>query len=159
MDDLMKKVEKILSKFNYDENSLIRILMETQDVSDSKYISEDTAHYIAKELGLPDNQVYEVLSFYSALNKSPKGKYHIELCDSTACRVNKKCIIEEYLEESLNISVGETTEDNLFTLDLVPCFGACDVSPAMRINKKIYGDLTVSKTKDIIEELRGESDE
>ena len=47
--------------------------------------------------------------------------------------------------------VGETTADNLFTLDYAPCFGACDTSPSVRINKKVYGNLTPDKMKKILD--------
>lgn len=159
MDVSIQKVEDILAEFNYDKSSLVRILLETQEMSENKHVTQEAAQFIASKLKLPDNQIYEVLSFYSALNSKAKGKYHIEICDSTSCRVNKKTLIESYLEEALDISVGDTTNDNMFTLDLAPCFGACDVSPAMRINKKVYGHLTISKTKEILQELRGEQNE
>ncbi len=159
MDVSKEKVDEILSKFDYDKDSLILMLMDTQDLSDKKFVSEQTARYIAKEINISDNKIYEVLSFFSALNDKPKGKYHIQLCDSTVCRVNKKDIIETYLEETLNISVGQTTKDNLFTLDHTPCFGACDISPAIRINKKVYGNLTVAKVRDILTSLKGASHE
>ena len=89
------------------------------------------------------------------INQSEKGKYHIEMCDSTVCRVNKKGPIQVYLEKELNISIGETTDDNMFTLDHAPCFGACDSSPSVRINKKVYGKLTVEKMETILNNLRG----
>jgi len=98
----------------------------------------------------------EVISFYAALNKTPKGKYHIEMCNSTVCKVNDNYLIEEYLKKSLSIEIGETTQDSLFSLDYAPCFGACDVSPSIRINKRAYGKLTVDKVKKIIDGLRGE---
>ncbi len=159
MDVSQEKVDEILSKYDYNEDSLILMLMDSQELSHEKFVSEKTARYIARKINVPDNQIYEVLSFFSALNDKPKGKYHIQLCDSTVCRVNKKDIIEECLEEILNIQVGETTSDNLFTLDHTPCFGACDISPAIRINKKVYGNLTISKVKKILNDLKGETNE
>lgn len=155
MDVSKDKIEEVLLEFGCDKDSLICILMEVQKLSDKKYISEEVARYIAKRIDVPHNQVYEVLTFFSALNDKPKGKYHIQLCDSTVCRVNKKDIIEEYLESALNIKVGDTTKDDMFTLDYTPCFGACDISPAIRINKKVYGNLTVTRTEEILKDLRG----
>ena len=76
------------------------------------------------------------------------------MCNSTVCRVNHQAAIKEYLMDALQIEMGETTKDNLFTLDYAPCFGACDTSPSVRINKKVYGKLTVEKMRKIIENLK-----
>jgi len=155
MDDLKVNVEEILSNYNYREEDLLPILLEVQEASDGRYITVDMAMYIADRIKIPYTQISEVISFFAALNKSRKGTYHIEMCSSTVCRMNGKGSIEEYLEKTLNIKVGETTEDNMFTLDYAPCFGACDTSPSVRINKKVYGKLTTEKMKKIIENLRG----
>ena len=152
---LQERIDAILSSYEYREEDLLPILLEVQAISDDKYITNESAMYIADKVKIPYTQISEVISFFAALNHSRKGKYHIEMCNSTVCRLNGKGPIELYLEEALNIKAGETTEDNMFTLDYAPCFGACDTSPSVRINKKVYGKLTTEKMKKIIEELRG----
>ncbi|MBI9013504.1 MAG: NAD(P)H-dependent oxidoreductase subunit E [Clostridiales bacterium] len=149
------KVEEILHKYDSRADSLVPILMDAQDICDDHYVDEETQKYIAQKLNLTYVDVYEVSSFFSAINKTSKGKYFIQLCDSSVCRINKKDIIEDYLEKTLGISVGETTPDNMFTLEQTACFGACDISPAIRINKKVYGHLTIQKVKHLLEDLRG----
>lgn len=153
------RVEEILAKYDSRPDALVPILMDTQSICDDHYVTEETQRYIARRLNLTYVDVYEVSSFFSAINKAPKGKYHIQLCDSSVCRINKKDIIEEYLENTLNIRVGETTKDNMFSLEHTACFGACDVSPAIRINKEVYGHLTIQKVKKLLEELRGDGHE
>lgn len=149
------KVEEILYSYDCRADALVPILMDTQNICDDHYVDEETQKYIASRLNLTYVDVYEVSSFFSAINKKPKGRFHIQLCDSSVCRINKKDIIEEYLEKTLGIVVGETTPDNLFTLEHTACFGACDISPAIRINKQVHGHLTVQKVKHLLEDLRG----
>ncbi len=149
------KVEEILHKYDHRADSLVPILMDAQDICDDHYVDEETQKFIAQKLNLTYVDVYEVSSFFSAINKTSKGKYHIQLCDSSVCRINKKDIIEDYLEKTLGIVVGETSPDNMFTLEHTACFGACDISPAIRINKKVYGHLTIQKVKHLLEDLRG----
>ena len=62
--------------------------------------------------------------------------------------------IKEYLSKKLDIQDGETTADGMFTLLPVCCVGYCDRSPAILINKKVYGNLTTGKIDEIIKELR-----
>ena len=149
------KVEEILHKYDNRADSLVPILMDAQDICDDHYVDEETQKFIAQKLNLTYVDVYEVSSFFSAINKTSKGRYHIQLCDSSVCRINKKDIIEDYLEKTLSINVGETTPDNMFSLEHTACFGACDISPAIRINKKVYGHLTIQKIKHLLEDLRG----
>ena len=42
-------------------------------------------HKIAKILEIPPMQVYEVASFYTMYNRTPVGKYHLQVCGTTPC--------------------------------------------------------------------------
>jgi NADH-quinone oxidoreductase subunit E len=65
--------------------------------------------------------------------------------------------IKECLCKKLGIRMGETTPDGLFSLLPVCCIGYCDRSPAMLINRKVYGDLTAEKIDEILEKLKTEA--
>ena len=149
-------IGKVLSKYEYKVENLLPILLEIQEDIKDKYITPDIARAVSEEMKIPYSQMSEVISFFAAINKSPKGKYHIEMCNSTVCKVNENYLIENYLKDSLGIEIGETTQDDMFSLDYAPCFGACDVSPSIRINKRAYGKLSVEKVRKILNELRGE---
>ena len=56
------------------------------------------------------------------------------------------------LEDLLQIKMGETTEDNRFTLEYCPCLGICEVSPAIMINDKTYGNLTPASVRAIVKQ-------
>jgi NADH-quinone oxidoreductase subunit E len=64
---------------------------------------------------------------------------------------------KNYLCTKLSIEVCATTADGLFTLLPVCCIGYCDLSPAMLINRKIYGHLTPEKIDSILEKLKVET--
>ncbi|MEA3422333.1 MAG: NAD(P)H-dependent oxidoreductase subunit E, partial [Bacillota bacterium] len=74
----------------------------------------------------------------------------ISVCDSSVCRVNGNAQLVELLEEALEIKMGEVTADGKFALKYTPCFGACDISPAIRINDDVYGNLNKDKVQEII---------
>lgn len=151
-----KTIDKIISSHGRKVENLLPMLMEIQYASEGRYIDSETADYVATIIGIPNAQMSEVLSFFAALNKEKKGHYHIEMCNSTVCRVNDNHLIQAYLEETLKIRVGETSSDGMFSLDYAPCFGACDISPSVRINKVAYGNLTIDKLSGIIDKLRGD---
>jgi NADH-quinone oxidoreductase subunit E len=62
--------------------------------------------------------------------------------------------IIKYIGEKLNIHVGQTTEDGLFTLKTVECLGACGYAPMMQMGKTYREHLTKEKVDAIIEECR-----
>lgn len=153
--NLYSQVNEILEKYGKSKHDLVAILLETQKLIPQNYIPENVAAYIGRELDIPISKVYDVISFYSALSDKPKGEHVIQLCKSTTCRINKYQTVRDILESELGIKMGETTSDGKFTLEYTACFGACDVSPAFRIDEKVYGNLDEVKIKDIIKSYRG----
>jgi NADH dehydrogenase (ubiquinone) flavoprotein 2 len=58
------------------------------------------------------------------------------------------------IEKKLNIHVGQTTKDKLFTLTEVECLGACVNAPMVQINDDYYEDLTPADIEQIIDDLK-----
>ena len=54
--------------------------------------------------------------------------------------INGSDNIVNYIREKLNINIGETTADGLFTLKVVECLGACGYAPMMQLGKNITGN-------------------
>jgi NADH:ubiquinone oxidoreductase subunit E len=153
--DLFAEVQNIIDAHNNDEHDLLGILLEIQEIVPQNYISKEVAKFICEKLGISNNDVCEVVTFYSALSDKPRGRHIIQICNSTACMVNKYQTLRDVLEKQLGIKVGETTADNEFTLIYTPCFGACDIAPAFRIGEEVYGNLNEEKIKKIIENYGG----
>jgi NADH-quinone oxidoreductase subunit E len=85
------------------------------------------------------------------------GSYVIHVCDSVICWMDGYESIKEYLCQKLHIQPGETTPDKMFTLLPVCCIGYCDRSPAMLVNRRVYGNLTAEKIDEILEKLKIEA--
>jgi NADH-quinone oxidoreductase subunit E len=110
--------------------------------------------YVASLLQLEPIEVYEVASFYSMYNLKPVGKYLFEICQTGPCMLNGSDTIINYIKDKLNIAVGETTTDGLFTLKTVECLGACGYAPMMQFGKTYREHLTKERVDEIIEECR-----
>jgi NADH-quinone oxidoreductase subunit E len=135
-------IDRIIAEHSGDPTQLVGILLSAQAAEERKYISRPAAVYIAHKLGLKITQLYDVISFYTALYDTPRAKYPLEVCDSAPCRVNDSEMLIETLKDILGIDLGEVTYDGRFTIQTVPCFGACDQAPAVRVNGVVYGRLT-----------------
>ncbi len=118
------------------------------------WLSSETMDYVAELLHIEPIEVYEVATFYSMYNLEPVGKHLFEVCQTGPCMLNGSDNIIDYIKEKLNIGVGETTEDGLFTLKTVECLGACGYAPMMQMGKHYKEHLTKEKVDAIIEECR-----
>lgn len=154
VNNLLQKISEVLDKYGRDKSNLLAILLEVQSLIPEHYITRDAAELIGRETGVPVSKVYDVISFYSALYDQPRPHHIIQLCKSTCCKVNKYEKLLEMIEEELGIKVGQTTEDGMFAIEYSSCFGACDVSPAIRIGHRVYGNLDGNKVKELIGRYR-----
>ncbi|HJJ28961.1 MAG TPA: NAD(P)H-dependent oxidoreductase subunit E [Methanocorpusculum sp.] len=111
----------------------------------------------AAYLKCPVSHLYSMVTFYKALSLKPKGKHIIKICDGTACHIKKSIDMAEEICSQLGIRPGDTTEDGLFSLELVNCLGTCALAPVMLIDNKYYGKLTKPKLKTILAKYREET--
>ncbi|KRQ87406.1 NADP-reducing hydrogenase subunit HndA [Caloramator mitchellensis] len=155
--EIKEKIMGIIEKYQREKEKLVMILLEVQKLTDRNYIDMEWAKLIAEELKIPYTKVYDVITFYSMFSIKPRGKYVIEICKSAPCHVNKSKDVVKEFEEILNIKMGETTPDNLFTLQYTSCIGACDVAPAIKIGEKVYGNLNKEKIQQIVMDYRNNS--
>jgi NADH-quinone oxidoreductase subunit E len=56
----------------------------------------------------------------------------------------------------LNIKVGETTADGMFTLKTAECLGACGYGPMLQCGKDYHEHLTPEKVDELLDTLRKE---
>lgn len=136
----------------FKESLLISVLHKAQQIYG--YLSEDVQKFIAKKLEIPESKVYGVVTFYSYFTTEPKGKYVISVCTGTACFVRGSGEILEEFKNKLGINEGETTKDNLYTLDILRCVGACSIAPVVLVNDKVYGYFKKSQVDEILNEFK-----
>lgn len=148
----------ILEKYNYNKTRLITILQEVQE--EYRYLPEEVLTYVATALDMPVAEVYGVATFYAHFSLKPKGKYVIKVCNGTACHVKGSMKIVDQLYKKLKLNKDKhTTDDMMFTLELVSCLGACGLAPVMVINDKIYGAVDSAKINVIIDGILAEENE
>ncbi len=148
--------EQTLKKFNPALDNILYILHDLQDNNPEHYLAKEDIRACADYLEVPYSYVHSVASFYTMFSLKPRGRYIIRLCDSPPCHLMGSQSLLDYLKKSLNVKVGETTRDKVFTLELTSCLGACGVAPAMMINEEMFGNLTPAAVDAILEKRRKE---
>jgi len=133
-DATLKEAERIIARYpeGKHKSALIPLLHLAQDEFGG-WLSPEAMDYVAKLLRLESIEVYEVATFYSMFNLRPVGRYVFEVCQTGPCMLNGSDQIIDYIKTKLNIGIGDTTRDGLFTLKTVECLGACGYAPMMQL--------------------------
>lgn len=148
----MKKAKEIVAKYHGEKSFLIAVLQDVQEAY--RYLPKKVLVYVSKEMFIPLTKVYEAATFYNAFSLNPRGRYLVELCAGTACHVKGAFNLQAKLERELNVVCGETTEDEVFTLEQVRCLGCCSLAPVIRIDNNIHAYLTQDKIPKILRNYR-----
>jgi len=145
---------QIIQDAGGDTEHLLSVLLELQSHSGTSSIDEATAELVADELHLSPTHVHDAITFYEMLDAKPSARYTINICKSAPCYYAKAAKPADLLKEILGISPGETTPDGMFRIRYCSCFGACDMSPAIKIGDDVYGNLTLDSLRKLIDDLR-----
>lgn len=157
-EETMQMVQKIIKRYpeGKQKSALLPVLHIAQAEFDG-WLSSETMDYVASILNISAVEVYEVASFYSMYNLKPVGKCVLEVCRTVPCWLNGAEELVSYLEKKLNIKVGETTKDGMFTIKTVECLGSCGTAPMLQCGAQYHENLTNEKTDALIEKLRAEN--
>ena len=132
-----KFIDQVLADHACDASQIIAIMQDVQ--GKYRYLPKDALRYIADKVGISESKIYGVATFYENFSLDVKGKYVLKVCRGTACHVRKS---------------KPTSDDGLFTIEIVSCLGACGLSPVVMVNDTVHPAMTPDKAVDLIEELR-----
>jgi len=142
-------VAGIISQYREEPGNLLPILLDIN--SHFNWLPRPALEHVSQELGAPLSEILRVASFYNAFSLVPRGQHIINVCLGTGCFVKGSPRILEELERKLGLKHGQTTEDMLFTLEVVRCIGCCALAPAMRVGEDTFGRLTPGQVGKIID--------
>ncbi len=144
------KIDEIIEKYKDKSGSLIPVLQEIQ--SSIGFLPIEVQKKIAKQLNIPEKEVYGVATFYSFFSLIPRGKNNIRVCLGTACFVKGGKKIVDKLQKEFGIEPGQTTKDRKYSLQVNRCLGACGLAPIIVINEKIYQKVDPDKVVEMVYE-------
>ena len=150
----IEKIDEILHSYPAAAHYSLAIMQDLQH--EFQYIPREGLEALAGYLDMPLSSLYSMATFYKALSLKPKGRHIIKLCDGTACHIRGSMTLVEGVTRILGISDGETTQDGLFSLELVNCLGSCALAPVMVVDDNYYGKMTMEKLPKILDTYREE---
>lgn len=143
-----KWMGKISKNFDPEPRYLIPILQFIQN--DAGYLQPGAMQAAAAFLKIPESKVFGVASFYAQFHFEPRGRNTITICRGTACHVRGSGPLLRELEKHLGVEAGGTTEDLVFTLETVACYGSCALAPVVVVNKQVHRQQTAATLKALV---------
>ena len=148
--DEQKEIDEHIKEYPNKKAACIEALKVVQE--NRRWISDESLKDIANYLGMTIDELDSIATFYNLVFRKPVGKHVILICDSVSCYILGYEKILDYLDKKLGIKLGETTEDDRFTLLPIPCLGTCDHAPALMIDNDLYRDLSEEKLDKILDQ-------
>ncbi len=154
-DENLVKISEIIKKYpDKRQKSAIMPVLDIAQRQNDGWLSEDAMNEVGKILSLPSVYVKEIATFYSMFCLEPTGKYVIEVCSTLSCMLCGSKDLISALESYLNISIGQITDDGLFSLKKIECLGSCISAPVVKIGDYYYEDLDPESIINIIDSLK-----
>lgn len=130
---------------------LIPILQEIQERRG--YLSEEALGTLGRAIGISENEIYGVASFYAQFRFQPPAEHTIHVCQGTACHVRGSHQILFDFEERLKIHAGGMTPDHEFGLERVACVGCCALAPVVLIDGQVRAGMKPKLVNGLLSKL------
>ncbi len=150
---MTEKIGVLLGIFSKDRKNLIPILQNVQEKE--KYLSAESISEISDYLGISENDIFSVASFYSQFRFIKPGEHTVKVCQGTACHVRGGARVLETVERELKIKPGQTTADGKYSLETVACIGACALAPTMVMDSEVHRQMTPQKVVNLLNSEQG----
>ena len=149
---MSETLKHILYKYpDKEQKDLIPILQEIQN--EKQHLTEMHIQYLSEYLNIPEIKIYSIATFYNQFKFAPNAENHIRVCSGSACHVMGSDKLIETIKNSLEIQGNNRSKNGKFSIEEVPCLGACALAPLIEINGTYHGKLTPQKLDRILNEL------
>ena len=122
------------------------------------WLTKSAIEKVAETLSMSFIRVMEVATFYSMFNLKPIGENFLQICRTTPCWLRGSNKLLKVAKEVTGCDLGETSDDNKFTIVEVECLGACCNAPMVQINDDYYEDLDEDSFRQLILKLKNNQD-
>ncbi len=142
-------VAGIIDTYREEPGNLLPVMLEIN--RHFNWLPRAALEHVSDELKIPLTEILRVASFYNAFSLIPRGKTHHQCLHGHRLLRQRLAPPPGSLERKLGIKHGQTTEDMMFTLEVVRCIGCCALAPAIRVGEATFGRVTPNQVSKIID--------
>ena len=148
------EIKRVIAKYPKGRQaSAVMPLLDLAQRQHENWIPMKAIELIASKLDMAEIRVLEVATFYTMFNLKPVGQFFLQACTTTPCWLRGSDEMMRAIKDRYNISSGETSACERFSLLEVECLGACVNAPILQVNDDFYEDLDYQTTSDLLESL------
>lgn len=150
-EDVLARARQLVGLYPHPRSALIPIchLAQEQD----GWLRPEAVEEIAELVGVTPAEVVGTASFYDMLHTEPVGRYVVAVCTNIACMLRGAYELLEHVEERLDVGVGGTTADGLFTVEDAECLADCGRAPCLQVNHRFFGNVTPESFDRLVDDL------
>jgi len=143
---------EIIAQHSHLEGATLVILHALQETFG--YVPEPAIPMLASALNLSRAEVHGVFTFYHDFRRAPAGKHVLKLCRAEACQAAGGDALAARAEAKLGIAIGNTTADDLTTLEPIYCLGLCATAPSAMLDGRVVGRLDAARIDALVAEAQ-----
>jgi len=144
--------ERYLPRYETKKGALLPALHVIQH--EYGWIPHQALMEIAAFLELAPGDVIDTASFYEEFWLRRKGRHVVAVCRSIACEFCGQPEVTNACKQKLEIEVGETTDDEAFTLVELECLGSCGTAPVMLIDDTLHENVDPARVGELLDAAR-----
>lgn len=145
-------VDEVLERMRSMPGALLPILHGIQE--QLGYVPPDAVPRIAEVLNLSRAEVHGVITFYHDFRSEPPGRHVVHVCRAESCQALGAEALLAGACERLGVEVHGTSADGAVTIEPIYCLGNCALSPAVMVDRHVYGRMSAERLDTILEALR-----
>ena len=143
---------EIIAEHSHLKGSTLVILHALQEAFG--YVPEPAIPMIAAALNLSRAEIHGVFTFYHDFRHEPAGRHVLKLCRAEACQAAGGDALAARAEAKLGIKLGNTTPDELVTLEPIYCLGLCATAPSAMLDGRLVGRLDEARIDALVAEAQ-----
>jgi NADH-quinone oxidoreductase subunit E len=143
------EVDNIVERNKWRRGAALEILEDIQE--HYGWVSPAAIQRVADLTEYSPNYLYGVVTFYDEFRIAPPGTVRVDICNGSACALNREARILHELERLLRIEevtdaspyelfsqnkFGYVSDDGKVLLRKVDCVGACQLAPLFRVGRE-----------------------
>lgn len=150
--ETLDKIDARVEKYPVKRSAALPLLHLIQE--EKGYVPEEAIEWIAKRLELEAINVYEIVTFYPMLKRSPMGRKHVRVCRTLSCALRGGYQVCKTLQEQLGCKLDETSANGEFSIEFVECLASCGTAPVVMVNDEHHENMDDEKTVALCRELK-----
>ena len=150
--ETLDKIDARVEKYPVKRSAALPLLHLIQE--EKGYVPEEAIEWIAKRLELEAINVYEIVTFYPMLKRSPMGRKHVRVCRTLSCALRGGYQVCKTLQEQLGCKLDETSANGEFSIEFVECLASCGTAPVVMVNDEHHENMDDEKTIALCRELK-----